>query len=292
MICSSPLVLHFAAVAVSTNTDRDSTLAAITEVSDLRHGARNLAGSYCYEGKKLATGWHFHDLHQVEYALSGLVEVEDPSGHYLLPPQQAAWIPAGVVHESTLHTTVRTISVFFEPELIDDPGGRVRILAVNPLIRELIIGSLRWPIDRTESEPITQSYFTTLAHLVGETLEDEAPLRLPTCSDPLVTAAMAYTQENLQSVGIDDVARAVGASARTVRRRFEAHAGLSWRTYLSQARVLKAMALLAQPDGSILQIALDVGFNSLNAFGRAFVSRFGETPSSYRRRVTSESSTG
>ena len=207
MICSSPLVLHFAAVAVSTNTDRDSTLAAITEVSDLRHGARNLAGSYCYEGKRLATGWHFHDLHQVEYALSGLVEVEDPSGHYLLPPQQAAWIPAGVVHESTLHTTVRTISVFFEPELIDDPGGRVRILAVDPLIRELIIGSLRWPIDRTESEPITQSYFATLAHLVGETLEDEAPLRLPTCSDPLVTAAMAYTQENLQSVGIDDVAR-------------------------------------------------------------------------------------
>ena len=195
--------------------------------------------------------------------------------------------PAGVVHESTLHTTVRTISVFFEPELIGDPGDRVRILAVDPLIREMIIGSLRWPIDRTESEPITESYFVTLALLVGETLEHEAPLRLPTCSDPLVTVAMSYTQENLGSVTVDQVGRAVGASARTIRRRFESHAGLSWRTYLLQARILKAMALLAQPDRSILQISLEVGFNSLNAFDRAFQTRLGETPSSYRRRVTS-----
>lgn len=274
-------------MAVSTNMDRDSIQTAIREVSDLRHGTWNLAGSYCYEGKRLATGWHFHDMHQVEYALSGLVEVEDRSGHYLLPPQQAAWIPSGVAHESTLHTTVRTISVFFEPELIGDPGDRVRILAVDPLIREMIIGSLRWPIDRTESEPITESYFVTLALLVGETLEHEAPLRLPTCSDPLVAAAMAYTQENLRSVTVDQVGRAVGASARTIRRRFETHAGLSWRTYLLQARVLKAMALLAQPDRSILQISIEVGFNSLNAFDRTFHTRLGETPSSYRRRVTS-----
>jgi AraC-like DNA-binding protein len=274
-------------MAVSTNMDRDSTQTAITEVSDMRHGAATLAGSCRYEGHRLATGWHFHDLHQVEYALSGLVEVEDTSGHYLLPPQQAAWIPAGVAHESTLHTAVRTISVFFEPKLVDDAGDRVRILAVAPLVREMIIGSLRWPIDRAESEPITHSYFVTLAHLISETLEHEAPLRLPTCSDPLVTSAMAYTQENLRSVSIDQVARAIGASPRTIRRRFETHAGLSWRSYLLQARILKALALLAQPEQSILQIALDVGFNSLSAFGRAFATRFGETPSSYRRRVTS-----
>jgi AraC-like DNA-binding protein len=266
--------------------DRESTRTAILGVADMRHGAATLAGSYCYEGKKLATGWHFHDLHQVEYALSGLVEVEDTSGHYLLPSQQAAWIPAGVAHESTIHTTVRTISVFFEPQLVDDAGDRVRILAIAPLVREMIIGSLRWPIDRTESEPLRESYFVTLAHLISETLEHEAPLRLPTCSDPLVTAAMAYTQENLQSVSIDQVSRAVGASPRTIRRRFEARAGLSWRSYLLQARVLTAMALLAQSEQSILQIALDVGFNSLNTFGRAFTTRIGETPSSYRRRVT------
>jgi AraC-like DNA-binding protein/quercetin dioxygenase-like cupin family protein len=273
-------------MAVSATTDKRSTPTATAELADMRHGQATIAGSYCYAGKRLATGWHFHDLHQVEYAVSGLVEVEDISCHYLLPPQQAAWIPAGVAHQSTLHTTVRTISVFFERKLLGDPGGRVRILAVAPLIRELIIGSLRWPIEAAQSEPIAHNYFATLAHLIGETLEHEAPLRLPTCSDPLVAAAMAYTQQNLQSVSIDQVARAVGASARTVRRRFETHADLSWRSYLVQARILKAMALLAQPEHSVLDIALDVGFNSLTAFGRAFSTRLGETPSAYRRRLT------
>ena len=44
----------------------------------------------------LVTGWHVHDVHQIEYAIGGVVEVETAAGHYLLPPQQAAWIPAGL----------------------------------------------------------------------------------------------------------------------------------------------------------------------------------------------------
>ena len=63
---------------------------------ELRRGGRVLAGSYLYEGELLVTGWHCHDVHQIEYAIGGVVEVETDSGHYLLPPQQAAWIPAGL----------------------------------------------------------------------------------------------------------------------------------------------------------------------------------------------------
>jgi AraC-like DNA-binding protein len=252
---------------------------------DMRRGRGNAAGSYCHEGAGLATGWHAHDLHQLEYAIAGLVEVEDSSGHYLLPPHQAAWIPAGALHESTLHTSVRTVSVFFLPELIPEPGTRVRILAVAPLIREMITYAIRWPITRTGSDPLADDYFRTLAQLVGETLEHEAPLRLPTCSDPVVSAAMAYTQEYLRMVTVSDVAHAVGVSERTLRRRFHAQVGLSWRSYLLQARLLRAMALLARPEPSILQVALDVGFNSVNAFGRAFLDHSGETASAYRRRL-------
>jgi AraC-like DNA-binding protein len=254
-------------------------------LSDVRNGTGCLAGSYCYQGERLATGSHYHDLHQLEYALAGLVEVKDNSGHYLLPPQQAAWIPAGVLHESTLHSSVRTVSVFFEPRLIAHPGDRVRILAIAPLIREMITYATRWPISRDQSDQLADAYFLALAQLVGEALEYEAPLRLPTCSDPLVTAAMTYTQDHLQFVSIDQVAKAVGASQRTIRRRFESQVGMSWRTYLLQARLLKAMAFLVQPDTTILQVALTVGFNSPNAFTRAFVNHCGETPSAYRRRL-------
>jgi AraC-like ligand binding domain len=48
-------------------------------------------------GERLVTGWHWHDVHEIEYACRGMVEVKTQAGHYLLPPHQAAWIPAGLV---------------------------------------------------------------------------------------------------------------------------------------------------------------------------------------------------
>ena len=114
----------------------------------MRRGGRALGGSYLYEGDALITGWHSHEVHQIEYAIGGVVEVETASAHYLLPPQQAAWIPAGLEHQATMNPDVRTVAVMFDRELVTDGGDRARILAVSPLIREMMIYALRWPIDR------------------------------------------------------------------------------------------------------------------------------------------------
>lgn len=64
--------------------------------------------------------------------------------------------------------------------------------------------------------------------------------------------------------------RAVGVSERTLRRVFSAHLGMSWRSYLLRARVLRSMALLAQPDRSILEVSIAVGFDDAGAFARSF----------------------
>ena len=77
-----------------------------------------------------------------------MVEVETDSAHYLLPPQQAAWIPAGLDHQAVMNPDVKTVAVMFDRALIPDGGDRARILAVSPLIREMMIYALRWPIDR------------------------------------------------------------------------------------------------------------------------------------------------
>ena len=44
----------------------------------------------------------------------------------------------------------------------------------------------------------------------------------------------------------DEVSRAVAVSERTLRRLFQDTLGMSWRTYLLHARMLRAMALLAR----------------------------------------------
>ena len=275
-------------VTVSALSDRG--LAESDKISkpviELRRGGRAQAGSYLYEGTGLITGWHSHDVHQIEYAIGGVVEVETAAAHYLLPPQQAAWIPVGLEHQATMNPDVKTVAVMFDPALIPDAGDRARILAVSPLIREMMIYALRWPIDRANGDDVSDGFFRTLAQLVSEALDHEAPLSLPTSENPIVAAAMAYTKEHLESVTADEVSRAVSVSERTLRRQFQDTIGLSWRTYLLHARMLRAMALLAAPGQSVQKTSKAVGFESLSSFTRAFTQFCGETPSSYRRRVS------
>ena len=82
-----------------------------------------------------------------------------------------------------------------------------------------------------------------------------------------------------------ELCAAVGASERTVRRRFADELGMPWRTYLLHARLLRAMALLAEPGHTVLDVSIAVGFENVSAFTRAFRRELGESPSSYRRRV-------
>ena len=60
---------------------------------------------------------------------------------------------------------------------------------------------------------------------------------------------------------------------------------MSWRNYVIQARVLQAMALLAEHGPSVLHVANVVGFESLSSFNRAFRARTGATPSAYRKQT-------
>jgi AraC-like DNA-binding protein len=45
------------------------------------------------------------------------------------------------------------------------------------------------------------------------------------------------------------------------------------------------MALLSEPGPTVLAIAMDVGFESVSGFSRAFRRLTGETPMGYRQRV-------
>ncbi|WP_074133170.1 AraC family transcriptional regulator [Mycolicibacterium houstonense] len=277
-------------MTVSALSDRGLTQSANVSrpVIELRRGGQALAGSYLYEGDGLITGWHSHEVHQIEYALHGVVEVETDAAHYLLPPQQAAWIPAGLQHQAVMNPDVKTVAVMFDAQLIADPGDRARIIAVSPLIREMMIYGLRWPIDRAQGDDTSDAFFRTLANLVVEALDHEAPLSLPTTEHPIVAAALAYTKEHLASVTADDVSREVAVSDRTLRRLFAETIGISWRTYLLHARMLRAMALLAGPGQSVQATATAVGFENLSSFTRCFTQFCGQTPSAYRSRAREE----
>jgi AraC-like DNA-binding protein len=257
---------------------------AANDVSvDMRGPSPARAGTYVYEGDSLTTGWHSHDLHQLEYALEGVAEVETDRWRYLLSTAQAIWIPAGLAHNTTLNR-VRSIAVFFDPEMITDCCDRARVLATSPLLREMMIYAARWSITRDTDDPVADVFFNALGHVIVEALDQASPLALPSSTDPLVRAAMEETRRHPE-LPLGAICVAIGTSPRTVRRHFSDFTDSTWQQYRLSSRLLKTMVLLSEPEVSVLRAASEVGFKSVNSFTRAFTRQIGETPSAYRKRV-------
>lgn len=78
------------------------------------------------------------------------------------------------------------------------------------------------------------------------------------------------------------LARSLWMSERSLRRRLE-EAGKTYRSLLDAVRRDRALALLAQRDLGVAELARRLGFTDPSAFARAFRRWTGSTPSSYRR---------
>jgi AraC-like DNA-binding protein len=263
----------------------NSTVSAATPMArPMRPSSSSVkAGTYPVVLGDMTSGWHVHDLHQLEYAFEGVVQVETGTERFLSPPQQAVWIPAGLAHRTTL-AKVRNVSIFFDPEMIDGMGDRVRVFSADPVLREMAIYARHWPLDRAGHDSLADSYFDVMAGLLGRWLEAESPFHLPTTADPTVAAAVAYAEDHLDSVTFRSACVAAAVSERTLRRRFAATLHMTWRAYLLRLRLLRAMALLAETPATVLSVATTVGFDDPSAFARAFSRYTGQTPSAYRKR--------
>ncbi|SFR04065.1 AraC-type DNA-binding protein [Lentzea waywayandensis] len=78
------------------------------------------------------------------------------------------------------------------------------------------------------------------------------------------------------------VARALGVSPRTLRRRL-ATSGTSYQALLDEVRAKRAVRLLACGDTSVEAVADQLGFAEAASFIHAFRRWYGVTPSRYRR---------
>lgn len=81
------------------------------------------------------------------------------------------------------------------------------------------------------------------------------------------------------------VAERAGYSESHFSRKFRAVSGMQFRDYLRGRRLALALKELRDSEKNILEIALDFGFSSNEAFTRAFRDLYGLTPSEYRRHL-------
>lgn len=97
--------------------------------------------------------------------------------------------------------------------------------------------------------------------------------------------AVDYMEANLKcDITLDAIAARSGYSVPHFHRAFTAVAGLSAAGYLRRRRLSQAMVEVMTARDDILTIALDYGFESHEAFTRAFRAAWGAPPSVFRKR--------
>lgn len=104
-------------------------------------------------------------------------------------------------------------------------------------------------------------------------------------SDELVSQARVWIKKHLAiDFKIDDLARALAVSPRTLLRRFQQHAGYSPQTLVQTMRVERSKVLFETTDLPLADIARRCGYLDESAFRRVFQRYCGLSPKAYRLR--------
>jgi AraC family transcriptional regulator len=103
-------------------------------------------------------------------------------------------------------------------------------------------------------------------------------------NEPLERALALIERRLFEPIAFSDVAAESGLSPYHFSRLFTAITGESVMVYVRRRRLVGAAArLLVEPDLGLVDLAFDCGFESQQAFTRAFTRLFGVAPGRFRR---------
>jgi AraC-like DNA-binding protein/mannose-6-phosphate isomerase-like protein (cupin superfamily) len=224
--------------------------------------------------------WHYHEVGHLLYAISGTMRVSTRENIVLIPPTMAAWLPPGIHHQLEPLTTTELRIIFARPDTLPIDDSRGRLLAVSPLLRELILSFVSPSMTDASARRRTALNEIFSVELAEST---EIPLSLPMPSDkriqPMADKALANPGE---ITSVSAWAVETPASRKTVERLFLEETGLLPSQWLRQARLIKAVSELAK-GRSVSSVAVDLGYATPSSFTYMFRQALGVPPSKFLR---------
>jgi AraC-like DNA-binding protein len=221
---------------------------------------------------------HRHFRAQLAFASEGVMTVTSTAGAWVVPPQQAVWLPAGVEHEVRSTGSLSMRSLYVHPDATGGLPEECCVMAVEPFLRELIIKVA----DLARSDETQESY----ARLVSVVLDElrglkAAPLHLPLPRDPRLKAITeALLAEPGDNRDLMAWGKRAGASGRTLARLFRRETGMTFAGWRRRLRLLAAVSRLGAGE-PVTRVAYDLGYRSPSAFVAMFRRSLGMPPGRY-----------
>ena len=219
---------------------------------------------------------HRHQWGQLIYAAAGVMRVRAGGILWIVPPARAVWVPAGAEHEIHGLGDFAMRTLYFPAPMTAGLPGECCALDVAPLLRELVLELVeRSPVGEEDAAGMR------LAQVAIDRIAEARalPLQLPLPRDPRALRLADALRENPASqAGLADLARAAGASTRTIQRLFRAETGLPFAQWRQRLRLLHGATLLGG-GMSVTEAGLEAGYSGTSAFTAAFRKHFGFPPS-------------
>lgn len=221
---------------------------------------------------------HSHERAQLLYASAGVMLVTTDHASFVVPPQRAVWVPAGVEHEAYMRSHVSLRTLYLSEEACRGLPTACRVMEISDLLRELIVEACRIPIEYDVTGRDGRVMDLILVELAAAR---RAPLQVPMPRDErLIRTCTAILRDPAQNDALDEWAEACGMGRRTFTRTFRRETNVSFATWRQTVRLMEALSRLASGE-SVTEVAFDVGYSSSSAFTAMFRRTFGVPPTTY-----------
>ena len=248
---------------------------------------------------------HWHNALEIIMPVENHYDVDASDQSYHLLPGEILIIPSGEMHALYAPETGKRFIFQFDVSGISQMKGYTSIqslmtscLHITKLSFPQIYGDIYQILIQIRNEYFSSNEFRELAiysHLINlfvsigrnhindmdlfpNTKSHKQQEYLQKFNDVLDYIDSHYTEE----LTLDDIADFSGFSKYHFTRLFKQYTDSTFYDYLSFRRIKSAEELLAKPELSITEIALQSGFSSISTFNRIFKQKKGCTPSEYR----------
>jgi AraC-like DNA-binding protein len=223
------------------------------------------------------TASHRHARGQLLGAMRGLLSVGVDNQQWVVPAIHAVWIPPYRAHSLRSHGAYSGWSVYIEEAACALLPTEPCTIRMSALLREAVKRAAGW-----HSDVLDEAQLRIAGVIVDEIrgLPRER-LGLPMPEDArLQRIAEALSRDLADNRRLEEWAAWAAVSPRTLSRRVGDETGFSFAEWRQQARLLRALEMLAT-DLPVTTVALELGYDNVSAFIAMFKRALGTTPSRY-----------
>ncbi|WP_438829101.1 helix-turn-helix domain-containing protein [Streptomyces hintoniae] len=227
---------------------------------------------------RVPTEWapHSHPLHELVWVRGGTLTSRVEDRVFTVSEGHGLWMPAGTVHGGRSTAGAEFYDAFFAPDrtpaafAFEEP----KAIAMTPLLESLLTH-----LSRTDLDADARARAESVVFDVLQPSPRQFALQLPGDAriDPI---AEALLDDPADGRSLEEWARQLGISDRTITRAFRHATGLSFAQWRQVLRVHRALTLLSE-GFDVMTVSETLGYAQPSSFIAAFRRIMGTTPGAF-----------